>query len=1023
MKTKNVFCLLFVAFLLLKGTCVYATPWNGATTAPGLLGTTYTVTTAEQLAWVAQQSQTDDFAGYTIRLEEDIDLGGAQETPPSWTPIGNAAHPFMGELDGNNHVIYNLYILNSFPSGAGLFAETGVSAVIHHTGLAQGQIMTDATSNVGGFIGINRGYLHHCFNMAQIIAHNGDNVGGLTGTNYGQIAYSYNTGIITDANNHVGGLAGVNKASAVLNECYNTGYCKGSDHAGALFGLNEAPASQLTRVYFDQQVTRTYVTGYGVNDVLDNTLYAVEKTGTFTSKNNPFNQLPEWNIIRDGYYRYPRLQCFGDHEAALVSVNCILLDADNLPVERAEGVGAPKEGNAPRKQFALSGASGSVWFSPSDEVIHIRSNSTAEVVRPCGNQEVILTVTEGSTTKQIYTIVKGYEKFDAGRMEGVKTACWREETKLISANHDGKEPLGGKDDEQGGVYGYQYMIIRDTVVYDEHMNPVSYTPMDTFYMEHEPYSNWNMPTDVSGTYAFRRYTHDYQCKTDWTESPGRVYMTVLGDFDAGKLYDKPDTLYGVLPITFTIESERDASGGAGIFSYLWKMKTEKETKNPLYIDGMPVNTASFNFTFEQPGTYVFTRRASDAMCSTSPIESETPHTVVVYEAIDPGTVDSFAMTLCNPKYYGSIEEKSPVSGGNGNYIYRWTCNGEAMLHSDTVSLPLNDFVMTNGSRYVFRRQVKDDSGLMDWLTSEGAVTLFADGLSDSCMAVCSQKKTVNVTVCMSDLPYTDTYTFIDGHAETYTLSEDNETVVMHDHTIDGCPMEVSIVCQASAVPVVDIQPVVDLCPSDSALTILFAVREGKPDRYDLVFPTDAQQAGFVSRTGETLPADGRIAVPMPQGVSAGTYYMSVVFYAGKGNGSCKSETYFFPFTLLTDGFVHRKWNDVVFVDSSDKNCEPDCDGDLQFTAYQWYKDGERVEGATGQYYHETGGLNGFYQVEMTGSDGTVYRSCVYEMRPTEGIDQVQRDDVRCTKVIRDGHLYLMVGEKIYSVYGQEIKGL
>ena len=77
MKTKNVFCLLFVVFLLLKGACAYATPWNGATTAPGLSGTTYTVTTAEQLAWVAQQSQTDDFAGYTIRLEADIDLGGA----------------------------------------------------------------------------------------------------------------------------------------------------------------------------------------------------------------------------------------------------------------------------------------------------------------------------------------------------------------------------------------------------------------------------------------------------------------------------------------------------------------------------------------------------------------------------------------------------------------------------------------------------------------------------------------------------------------------------------------------------------------------------------------------------------------------------------------------------------------------------------------------------------------------------------------------------------------------------------
>ena len=82
-----------------------------------------------------------------------------------------------------------------FPKGAGLIAESGSQAVVHHVGIAQGQIMTDATSNVGCVAGTNRGQIHHCFNMAQIIAHNGDNVGGLVGTNYGRIAYSYNAGL------------------------------------------------------------------------------------------------------------------------------------------------------------------------------------------------------------------------------------------------------------------------------------------------------------------------------------------------------------------------------------------------------------------------------------------------------------------------------------------------------------------------------------------------------------------------------------------------------------------------------------------------------------------------------------------------------------------------------------------------------------------------------------------------------------------------------------------------------------
>lgn len=82
---------------------------------PNFNGETYTVRTAEELAWIASASRTDDFAGKTVRLAADLDLGGSSATPPSWEPIGSAARPFQGELDGANHVIYNLYILSVPP--------------------------------------------------------------------------------------------------------------------------------------------------------------------------------------------------------------------------------------------------------------------------------------------------------------------------------------------------------------------------------------------------------------------------------------------------------------------------------------------------------------------------------------------------------------------------------------------------------------------------------------------------------------------------------------------------------------------------------------------------------------------------------------------------------------------------------------------------------------------------------------------------------------------------------------------
>ena len=259
------------------------TPWDGSKTEPALAGTTYSVATAEELAWIATESQTTDFTGYRIVLTADIDLGGKLTPAKKWQPIGCAAHPFNGELDGQNHVIRNLYIFGA-EGAAGLLAETGEQAEIHHLALSQGQIITDGVNDIGCFIGIHRGDLHHCFNMAQILANNGNRVGGLVGSNHGHIAYAYNTGLVTKANTQVGGLVGYNQSTATLEWCYNIGYGKAASVVGSLFGVNEAPKTQLSHVYFDQQVTRMHTTGAGGADpLLNNTDYAVARTIDFDS--------------------------------------------------------------------------------------------------------------------------------------------------------------------------------------------------------------------------------------------------------------------------------------------------------------------------------------------------------------------------------------------------------------------------------------------------------------------------------------------------------------------------------------------------------------------------------------------------------------------------------------------------------------------------------------------------------------------------------------------------------------------
>ena len=50
----------------------------------------------------------------------------------------------------------------------------------------------------------------------------------------------------------------------------------------------------------------------------------------------------------------------------------------------------------------------------------------------------------------------------------------------------------------------------------------------------------------------------------------------------------------------------------------------------------------------------------------------------------------------------------------------------------------------------------------------------------------------------------------------------------------------------------------------------------------------------------------------------------------------------------------------------------------------------------------------------------VYTVSVSVAAGDQGIEDVQRDDVQCTKVIRDGRLYLIYKGRMYDVRGQRV---
>ena len=133
----------------------------------------------------------------------------------------------------------------------------------------------------------------------------------------------------------------------------------------------------------------------------------------------------------------------------------------------------------------------------------------------------------------------------------------------------------------------------------------------------------------------------------------------------------------------------------------------------------------------------------------------------------------------------------------------------------------------------------------------------------------------------------------------------------------------------------------------------------------------------------------------------GTYYVEVLGACG----NVKSQNV--NIDAGSSNILVEKWHDVIFVDNSSH----------RFIAYQWYRDGSIIRGATEQFYQEKDGLNGCYSVDLVLEVGGSIHSCercVYKTtksgtvnvypNPTDGLLKIS--DVVQSEI------------KIYNIVGQ-----
>ena len=1074
---KYYFCsmkrqLLLLLFSLFYLSSIAADKWDGVSLSAPLYSDGFRVGKAAELAWVAQESLTRSFADTLFYLTDDIDLASFP-----FTPIGSGSLPFAGTLDGQAHTISNLYINSAVSNGVGLFGVLAEGGELKNIALAQGVIFLNEISDVGALVGINYGQISSCFAMTEIIAHDGVRVGGIAGRNMstGKIEYCYNTGIVSDARGAAGGLVGQNEG--VISCAYNIGF---TANGGAAVGQNMS-SGVLTEVYCDQKMCRKEA---GTGDV--------SGVGVKEKTKEMYHLYPKDTKWVECDSLYPQLAVFADKAVSLVSVAPAIVS--EARTERAELL---------TTNLSLSTDNGVRWSSPQPDVIRVRGG-WGQVTRPCQTQQVMLEARKDNFTKKVYTALRGYDVFTAGTLASEYTTCLNHPVTFASHGLSSRT-AGGKDDDLDN-YPYTYKIekygLRETV-----SNGVATT--DTFLMQStvmvgdESFRDYVCSADSFGVFLYRLYAHDAYCQTEFLRAGGLFRYVVHDEVEAGAIDALPDTIYGTLPATPLITQTREPHGGDGSYHFQWYVTELKvdyvtgrvdtlEKDKELKIGRQSVDTFQYAPAITHAGEYLFERMARDSYCMYSDeyLLSDGTKRFVVYDSLYAGALHSEHIISCEPMIDDTLHADSVARGGNGRYEYRWLMNGKVIDGMNKPELQLRQLTLDYDHTYIFQRQVKDDTGFMDWTTSDGVDTVsirqafFTGSIRSSEATYCvdadclcgipsievlnerlpsgegpfsyayllsyvrgndtlaldtvktnessaligfspkpynvplpstfvlrrlvsdtlchrqgqrsggeivmhvgvEESKQIIAQLCSHELPYKNEYTYIDGRKEAFELREAGQTRVFYDRTALGCSRQVSYVLEVKPAIEVRVDSLGMLCQSQSGFDIDYTIIKGAPTHCEVTFDDKAHQAGMRD-TLVMLTETGVINLTNPE-FATGTFGITLRFLNLDDASACPSESSPMSFTFALDGYVRRKWTDVLYADNNDKNGYPDPLHDHRFVSWTWYKDGQEIEGANEQFYQEQGGLNGVYYVVMRDDEGNSYRSCDFEARPLTGEENI-----------------------------------
>ena len=246
-------CFIMIGIGLMIGSALFAQTATPPAAGDGSAGNPYRIATLENLYWISQNSG-EWGKCYLQTASIDASASSGWDGGSGWTPIGNGTPAFSGVYNGQGYSVSGLTINRSSTSILGLFGDTD-DATIQNLGVTSVNIT--GNNYLGALAGYTYGgTVSGCHSSGSVSASGtGSSVGGLAGSFYGTMSNCYSSASASGYA-EIGGLLGKNYYGTVSN-CHSNGSVSGSGTAGGLVGYNSGNSAAVRNCYSRGSVTRS----------------------------------------------------------------------------------------------------------------------------------------------------------------------------------------------------------------------------------------------------------------------------------------------------------------------------------------------------------------------------------------------------------------------------------------------------------------------------------------------------------------------------------------------------------------------------------------------------------------------------------------------------------------------------------------------------------------------------------------------------------------------------------------------